>query len=52
MTKEQKQEYLELAANDKSKRDGIKSGKRKNQDTPEKEKANVASAKKQKAPKD
>ena len=27
-------------------------GKRKNQDTPEKEKANVASAKKQKAPKD
>jgi len=52
MTKEQKQEYLELAANDKSKRDGSKSGKRKNQDTPEKEKANAGSAKKPKAPKD
>merc|ERR1719173_73882 len=52
MTKEQKQEYLELAASDKSKRDGSKSGKRKNQDTPEKEKANAGNAKKPKAPKD
>merc|ERR1719233_34871 len=53
MTKEQKREYLELAANDKSMRDGIKSVKRKNQDTPEKEKANTGgSAKKLKAPKD